>query len=94
MIEYKYGDKINEIRITQSFWLNEFQSKKSEAVKVDPQLVIGLQRLRDIIHAKIIVTSGYREGKVTSYRHHGMTADFHSPSYTMDELFKWAVCDP
>ena len=94
MIEYRYGQKINEIRISKNFWLNEFQSRKDETVKIDPQLVIGLQKLRDIIHARIDITSGYREKKCTSYHYHGMAADFVSPAYTMEELFKWAVAIP
>jgi len=94
MVQYQYGQKINEIRVSKNFWLNEFQSKKDSTVRIDPQLVIGLQRLRDVIHASIVITSGYREKKCTSYHYHGMAADFKSPNYSMEELFKWAVAIP
>ena len=54
-------EKMNNIQISKNFKLREFQCKDgSQLVKLDSQLLIKLQKLRDLIGKPIIIASGYR----------------------------------
>lgn len=52
--------KLNDIRISKNFKLHEFESPDSQEVKMDPELLLRLQYLRDMVKVPVIITSGYR----------------------------------
>jgi len=89
-------DRINGFKIAQNFYLYEFESPDTQEVKISPQLVKLLQKLRSNIGRKIIITSGYRTpehnrdpkvgGKEHSYHLLGLAADLYSPNFSVIEL--------
>jgi len=53
--------KINDVKVSKNFNLYEFECNDgTHLVKVDPELVERLQKLRDKTGRPIIITSGYR----------------------------------
>ena len=51
---------INDIHISEHFKLSEFQSGDTQEVKIDPELVEKLEKLRKRIRQPLIINSGYR----------------------------------
>ena len=51
---------INDIHISEHFKLSEFQSGDTKEVKIDPELVEKLEKLRKRIGQPLIINSGYR----------------------------------
>lgn len=74
---------INRIKISKDFYLDEFDSPDTKEVKIHPELVIKLQRLRDYFGKPVVVNSGYRTrshnakvGGISSSKHlEGLAAD-------------------
>lgn len=53
--------RINDIKVSKDFKLYEFECHDgSHEVKVDPELVDRLQKLRDLVKKPIKINSGYR----------------------------------
>lgn len=75
--------EINRVKVSENFYLSEFQSPDTGEVKIHPDLIRRLQRLRDILQLPIRVNSGYRTpehnlevgGVPKSYHCQGMAAD-------------------
>lgn len=75
--------RVNDIKIAPHFSLREFECRCCGAVKISPDLVDLLERLRDVLARPIVVTSGYRcaahneevGGATKSYHLLGRAAD-------------------
>lgn len=53
--------RVNDIQVSRNFKLYEFECKDgSGLVKVDPELLDKLQKLRDLVKRPIMINSGYR----------------------------------
>lgn len=52
--------KINDFQIKKNFNLKEFECSHCGAVKLHPDLIDRLQKMREELGASITVTSGYR----------------------------------
>jgi len=74
---------LNGFKLTRNFALHEFESPDTHEVKIIPELVLLLQKVRDRIGKPIQITSGYRTpehnravgGAKASYHMKGMAAD-------------------
>ena len=51
---------INDIHISEHFKLLEFQSGDTQEVKIDPELIEKLEKLRKRIGQPLVINSGYR----------------------------------
>jgi hypothetical protein len=51
---------INDIRISEEFELWEFESRDTHEVKLFPELVRKVQKVRDLVGPPIKINSGYR----------------------------------
>ena len=88
------GDGINDINLAQNFCLAEFQCRHCGAVKIDPELVRRLQKMRDEIGQPLIINSGYRcethnraiGGAKDSQHLYGRAADVSCPSIQVGRL--------
>jgi len=91
--------KLNDIKISKDFRLYEFQSPDTNQVLLDPELIIRLQGLRDLLEKPIIIDSGYRtpdhnkavDGKQYSYHLLGKAADIRVENIKLDDLFQGCV---
>ena len=80
--------------ITKNFSLHEFPCPCCGRNDVTARLVVGLQRLRDILQVPITVTSGFRcrkyntliKGAAESQHMSGRAADVVVPGLTEDEV--------
>jgi len=54
---------MNRIKVSDNFYLDEFQDRNTGEVKIDERLIIVLQEIRNTIGKPIIITSGYRTMK-------------------------------
>jgi uncharacterized protein YcbK (DUF882 family) len=86
------GHEVNEIQLTENFKLSEFNCKCNgrtaadcgNAVKVHPELIRRLQKIRDEAGAPVNISSAFRcpnhnkrvGGSENSYHMRGMAADF------------------
>lgn len=52
--------KVNDIQISKNFKLREFSCKHCGTVKIHPDLVKMVQRVRDYFGRPVIINSGYR----------------------------------
>lgn len=79
---------INNFKIAKNFLLKEFQCPCCKTVKIDDEVVILLQRLRDLLKKPIIITSGYR-----CYKHNkevgGIDDSFHTQGLAVDVTGDW-----
>ncbi len=88
------GDGINDINLAQNFRLAEFQCRHCGVVKIDPELVRRLQKMRDEIGQPLIINSGYRcethnraiGGAKDSQHLYGRAADVSCPSIQVGRL--------
>jgi len=91
--------KLNDLLISKDFRLYEFESPDTNEVKLDPELVIRLQGLRDLINLPIIINSGYRteahnkfiKGTQQSFHLYGKAADIYISGYELQRLFEGCV---
>lgn len=91
--------KINDIRISKDFKLYEFQSPDTCQVLLDPELVMRLQALRDLLGYPVKINSGYRtiehnkaiNGKEFSLHLQGKAADIVAEMTPLDHLFHACV---
>ena len=51
---------INDIKISDNFKLSEFESRDTKEVKIEPELIDKLEKLRKRIGQPLIIDSGYR----------------------------------
>ena len=51
---------INDIHISEHFKLSEFQSGDTQEIKIDPELIEKLEKLRKRIGQPLVINSGYR----------------------------------
>lgn len=51
---------INDIQISKHFKLSEFESGDTKEVKIDPELIEKLEKLRQRIGQPLVINSGYR----------------------------------
>lgn len=94
--------KVNDFKISEHFKLYEFQCKdKTKAVKVVPELVEALERLRSLTSQKLnkdtplVITSGYRTpdhnkkvgGAKNSQHLRGTAVDVRLPQGLTEEEF-------
>lgn len=88
------GEGINDVRMAQNFRLAEFQCIHCGAVKIDPELIRRLQKMREEIGKPLIINSGYRcpehnravGGAKDSQHIHGRAADVSCPSIQIGRL--------
>jgi len=88
------GSDLNDIQISKDFSLKEFQCSCCNAVKINPELVRRLQKLRDEIGKPIVIISGYRcekhneavGGAKQSQHLFGNAADIRVKGMSMEEL--------
>lgn len=87
--------KVNDIQISKNFKLYEFECHDgNHEVKVDPELVEKLQKLRDTVGKPIIINSAYRTpeynkqiGGVGGSQHiEGKAADIRINGYTPKQV--------
>lgn len=90
---------MNDFNISKNFKLREFACKDgSNLVKVDSELLVKLQKLRDRIKKPIIITSGYRTeshnkkvgGSKNSQHLYGKAVDIKVSGMTPQTLLKHA----
>ena len=89
---------INRIKISKNFYLDEFDSPDTKEVKIHPDLVEKLQKLRDHFKKPVIINSGYRTkewnkrvGGIASSKHmEGLAADIRVPGVSSSEVAKVA----
>lgn len=86
---------LNQIKVSENFYLLEFQSPDTQEVKVEPELIRKVQELRDLVGQPLILNSAYRTkerneetgGADNSYHLKGMAVDVRIPDgYTVDEI--------
>jgi len=51
---------INDIRVSEHFLLSEFASHDTGEVMVEPELIVRLEKVRQLLNLPIVVDSGYR----------------------------------
>jgi hypothetical protein len=51
---------VNDIRVSEHFLLSEFASHDTGEVIVDPDLIVRLEKMRQLLSLPIVVDSGYR----------------------------------
>jgi uncharacterized protein YcbK (DUF882 family) len=57
---------INKIKVSEHFYLSEFQSRDTKEVKIHPDLIVKLEELRKLVcdhfgrDVPLIINSGYR----------------------------------
>jgi len=74
---------LNSFQVAKNFTLDEFESPDTGEVKIVPELVYKLQKVRDRLKKPIQITSGYRTpehnkavgGAPNSYHMYGLAAD-------------------
>ena len=93
---------MNDIKVSQDFYLREFQCKGKNccggAVKLQKLLLDKLQAMRTEVGQELIVNSGYRcpvhnrtVSKATQSKHlEGMAADIYIPAISHNDLVKLA----
>ena len=89
-------DKINNFRVALNFNLREFCSPDTFEVKILPELVKKLQRVRYNLNRSIKINSGYRTkkhnkkvgGKKTSQHTIGSAVDISGVGHDLDLLAK------
>ena len=93
---------INHLKISKNFWLDEYHCKGEDCcghlVKIDSQVVKGIQELRKEVDKPVIVTSGYRcpihnkyaGGQPNSYHLSGLAADVTVSHFNIRELARLA----
>lgn len=75
--------RLNDFPLSKHFRLWEFESKDTREVRVSPDLVSRLERLRDLLQRPVMVLSGYRTpehnaavgGVAGSFHTKGLAAD-------------------
>lgn len=86
---------INDIKISEHFKLSEFESADTKEVKLDPELIEKLEKLRQRIGQPLIINSGYRTpehnkavgGAENSLHVEGKAADIRKvKGLTIDEM--------
>jgi uncharacterized protein YcbK (DUF882 family) len=90
---------INYFQISEHFYLREFQSPDTEEVKIYPEVVERLEKLRAYVNKPILIHSAYRTpehnkkvgGVKNSYHCQGMAVDVSSLGVSLDELKKYAL---
>jgi len=90
---------LNRFKISDDFYLNEFESPDTHEVMVDPELVHELQLLRDLLLEPLVVDSGYRTpehnkavgGVAGSFHRKGQAVDVSTAALELRTLAKAAV---
>jgi len=85
---------MNHFKISQNFFLWEFQSRDTGEVIISEHLVFLLQKLRDKLGKPLIIKSGYRTpewnaavgGAIKSKHMEGIAADCYCRNVTAAEL--------
>ncbi len=91
-------DKINDIELTEYFFLYEFECPCCRRVMLFPDLFARLNRLRMVINRPVYINSGYRckeenhkvGGVSGSYHLLGMAADIHVKDFLLYDLLLYA----
>lgn len=89
----------NRIKISENFYLSEFQSPDTGEVMLHPELVLKLQLLRHQLSAPIIISSGYRTpehnlavaGARGSRHMRGLASDIYTPGGWSPLLYQLAL---
>jgi len=92
------GEETNDVQLSKNFTLKEFQCPCCGAVKVNPELVRRLQKMRDKLGKPIMINSGYRcadhnkvIGGATKSQHlYGNAADISVVGMSAGELADFA----
>lgn len=91
--------KINDVKVSKDFKLYEFECHDgNHQVKIDPELIERLQKLRDYVKKPIQINSGYRTeeynrkiGGVGGSQHvEGKASDIVIKGYTPSQVFDLA----
>ena len=75
--------RLNDFPVSKHFRLWEFESKPTRSVRLSPDLVARLQRLRDLLSRPVIVLSGYRTPEHNA-RVGGVAGSFHMQGLAAD----------
>lgn len=90
--------RLNDFPLSKHFRLWEFESKDTREVRVSPDLVSRLERLRDLLQRPVEVLSGYRTpeqnarvgGVAGSFHMHGLAADVTWEGFELEAAVKLA----
>lgn len=85
---------INRIKLTENFWLDEFQCRCCHQVKIEPELLEKLQKLRDWAKDSITLNSAFRcvkhnrdiGGVSNSFHVQGKAVDINMKGHTKEHL--------
>ncbi len=90
--------RLNDFPVSKHFRLSEFESKDTREVRLSPDLVAKLERLRELLGRPVVVLSGYRTpeqnarvGGVAGSAHlKGIAADVTWDDFEMEAAVKLA----
>jgi len=93
------GKQLNEVQLTKNFNLKEFMCPCCGCVKIDPELVIRLQMMRNELGKPIRISSGYRckehnkkvGGAGSSQHLKGTAADICSPGVPIGDIYNLSL---
>ena len=74
---------MNKVKISDNFYLSEFESPDTKEVKVDPELIEKLEKLRKRIGQPLVINSGYRT-KEHNKSEGGADGSLHLPGKAAD----------
>jgi len=86
---------LNKIKISEHFYLIEFESPDTHEVQLDARLLVRLEMVRDCALSPVVIQSGYRTPEhnksingaaKNSYHLRGMAADIFCPKIIFSEL--------
>lgn len=78
---------INRIKLTENFWLDEFQCSCCHQVKIEPELLEKLQKLRTMVNFPFVLNSAFR-CIAHNKKEGGKPKSFHLQGKAVDVLMK------
>lgn len=90
--------RLNHIKVSNNFHLDEFECPCCHRVKLHPDVLEKIQRLRDLTKGPLYVSSGYRcekenekvGGAKNSYHLYGRAVDVYSRTVKLEKLLELA----
>lgn len=75
--------RLNGFRLSEHFQLYEFESRDTREVRLSPELVERLERLRSLVGQPVLVLSGYRTPELNA-QVGGVAGSFHTKGLAAD----------